>query len=111
TADRTEFLGRNGKPEAPAALARGNVLSGATGAGLDPCTALATSIELGAGEITDIVWLVGQCGSVEDARTLITRHREADLDAAFTSVTGHWETQLGAVRVKTPDRAMDLMLN
>ncbi|GAB1715768.1 MAG: glycosyltransferase 36 [Nitrobacter sp.] len=111
TADRAEFIGHNGALEAPAALARGRELSGTVGAGLDPCAALATSIELGAGETAEIVWLLGQCGSVEDARALIVRTREADLDAGLASVADHWETLLGAVRVKTPDRTMDLMLN
>ncbi|WP_425905627.1 GH36-type glycosyl hydrolase domain-containing protein [Nitrobacter sp. TKz-YC02] len=111
TADRAEFVGHNGALEAPAALVHGGTLSGAVGAGFDPCAALATSIELGAGETTEIVWLLGQCGSVEDARELIARTRETDLDTVLASVADHWETLLGAVRVKTPDRTMDLMLN
>jgi len=111
TADRTEFLGRGGGPDAPVALTRSHVLSGAAGAGLDPCAALATSVELGAGETAEIVWLVGQCGSVDDARALIVRYRDADLDAVLAKVTDHWETLLGTVQVKTPDRAMDVMLN
>jgi cyclic beta-1,2-glucan synthetase len=111
TADRTEFIGRNGALEAPVALTHGAVLTGTVGAGLGPCAALATSIKLGAGETTEVVWLFGQCGSVEEARTLISRIREADIDTLLASVADHWETLLGAVRVKTPDRAINLMLN
>jgi cyclic beta-1,2-glucan glucanotransferase len=111
TADRTEFLGRKAGPAAPAALAGAVPLSGATGAGLDPCAALQTVIELGVGESVEIAAFLGQCGSAEEARTLITRYREIDLDAVLDEVTAHWETLLGTVQVKTPDRAMDIMLN
>lgn len=111
TADRTEFLGRNGGPSAPAALVGRSPLSGATGAGLDPCTALQGVVELKAGETVEIVWFLGQCASAEAARELIARYRDADLDAALEAVADHWTSVLGAVQVKTPDRAMDIMLN
>ncbi|MFC0697447.1 GH36-type glycosyl hydrolase domain-containing protein [Paraburkholderia humisilvae] len=111
TADRTEFLGRHGDPAAPAALTGNAPLSGTTGAGLDPCAALQTFVELGAHETVEVVAFVGQCASVADARALIERYRAMDLDAVLADVTGHWQDVLGAVQVKTPDRAMDLMLN
>ena len=111
TADRTEFFGHNGGPAAPAALRGRTPLSGRTGAGLDPCTALQTSFELGAGETVEIVSFVGQCASAEEASALVSRYRAADLDAVLKDVTDHWQDVLGAVEVKTPDRAMDIMLN
>jgi cyclic beta-1,2-glucan synthetase len=111
TADRTEFFGRYGGPGAPAALMGKAALSGATGAGLDPCAALQCPFEIGAGETVELVWFMGQCGSIEAARELIARYREADLDAALATVTGHWQSLLGTIQVKTPDRAMDIMLN
>jgi cyclic beta-1,2-glucan synthetase len=115
TADRTEFLGRNSGANsalgAPAALAGKLSLSGKTGAGLDPCVALQRVVELAAGETIEVVAFLGQCGSVEETRALIARYRVTDLDAVFKEVTGHWESLLGAVQVKTPDRAMDIMLN
>ena len=42
---------------------------------------------------------------------LIARYRKADLDAVLSEVRRHWDAVLGAVQVKTPDRAMDIMLN
>ena len=45
------------------------------------------------------------------AQALISRYRSADLDARLPQVIAHWDEVLGTVQVKTPDRAMDLMLN
>ncbi|MGV8996161.1 MAG: GH36-type glycosyl hydrolase domain-containing protein [Parvibaculaceae bacterium] len=111
TADRTEFLGHNGGPASPAALAGDTLLSGATGAGLDPCAALQCTLEIGAGETIEIVSFLGQCATAKEAQTLIARYREIDLDAVLTEVKEHWTSMLQAVQVKTPDRAMDIMLN
>jgi cyclic beta-1,2-glucan synthetase len=111
TADRAEFLGRHGAPDAPAALVERRALSGRTESGADPCAALQRVVELGAGESVEVVFFLGQCESAAAARELIARMRKADLDAVFAEVTGHWRQTLGAVQVKTPDRAMDIMLN
>ena len=111
TADRTEFLGRHGGLAAPAALVGETPLSGATGAGLDPCAALQRHVDLAAGETTEVVSFIGQSGSVGDARALIAHYRAIDLDAVLDEVTERWAELLGAVQVKTPDRAMDIMLN
>lgn len=111
TADRSEFLGRRGHSRAPVALLAGTPLSGAAGAGLDPCAALQRQIELQPGETVEVLALVGQERSVDAARALIHRYRAANLDAVLAEVALHWNTLLRSVQVKTPDRAMDIMLN
>jgi cyclic beta-1,2-glucan synthetase len=111
TADRTEFLGRNGTLDHPAALERGNHLSGRVGTGLDPCAVLQTTIELLAGERTEVIVLLGQSASREEARQLITRYRKADLDAELRRVENRWDDILGALQVRTPDPSMDMLLN
>lgn len=111
TADRTEFLGTHGGPGWPAALVSHNPLAGTTGAGLDPCAVLQQGFELGVGESIEVVVFTGQCRSLEEARALIIRYRDLDLDQVLNEVTRHWDALLNTVQVKTPDRAMDIMLN
>ncbi|EPC02153.1 hypothetical protein L861_15700 [Litchfieldella anticariensis FP35 = DSM 16096] len=111
TADRGEFLGHGGSHASPACLRTRAPLSGTTGAGLDPCSALQGIVELAVDETVEVVAFIGQCHSTAEARDLIALYRRADLDAEFAAVTEYWERQLGAVQVSTPDRAMDIMLN
>jgi cyclic beta-1,2-glucan synthetase len=111
TCDRTEVLGRHGTPDHPAALERGDPLSGRTGAGLDPCAALQTAIELPAMGRVEVVFLLGEADTREQARALVVRYRTADLDRTLAEVTTRWDDILGAVHVRTPDRAMDLLIN
>jgi cyclic beta-1,2-glucan synthetase len=111
TADRTEFLGRNGSPDHPAALAQRHRLSGRVGAGLDPCGALQATIELPAGGRAEVVFFLGEAASPEQARELIVRYRTRDVAAVLRAVGERWDEVLGTVQVKTPDRSMDILLN
>ena len=111
TGDRTEFIGRNGALDAPAALAAGTPLSGRVGLGIDPCAALQTELELAPGETTEVVFFLGDASTRVGARALVARYRAADLDDVLARVEARWEEILGAVQVKTPDRSMDIMLN
>ncbi len=111
TADRGEFIGRNGTIDNPAALSAALPLSQRVGAGLDPCAALQTTIELERGAATEVVYFLGQAGDAAEAQALIERYRAADLNAVHREVTSYWGETLGAIQVKTPDRAMDILLN
>jgi cyclic beta-1,2-glucan synthetase len=111
TADRTEFLGRHGTPDHPASLERGDPLSGKVGAGLDPCAALQTMVELRVGGRAEVVFFLGEAASTEEARTLVALYRGADLDEVMRAVTKRWDNILGTVQVRTPDPAMNVMLN
>jgi cyclic beta-1,2-glucan synthetase len=111
TGDRREFLGRHGTLASPAALVANAPLSGHVGGGFDPCGALRTSIELDPGATAEIVFFLGEETSGSAALALIERYRSTDLDGVLTSVKAHWDEVLGAVQIRTPDRAMDLMLN
>jgi len=111
TGDRTEFLGRNGTLDQPAALAGAAPLSNRVGAGLDPCGALQTRLELPPNGTLEIVFLLGETAAQADAQVLLDKYRTADLDAVLGAVVALWDDALGAVQVTTPDRSMDILLN
>jgi cyclic beta-1,2-glucan synthetase len=111
TGDRTEFLGRNGTLERPAALENGGLLTGKVGAGLDPCAALQTLVELRPGESTEIVFFLGQAENKDQVRELLVRYRTANLDDVLSEVTGQWDDLLNTVQITTPEPAMDILMN
>jgi cellobiose phosphorylase len=111
TGNRTEFIGRNGSMANPAALQRMN-LSGRTGAGLDPCAAIQTQIELADGKECEIVFVFGAASNTDEAQHFIQQYAgTAGARQALESVWEYWNHTLGAVNVETPDPALDVLTN
>jgi cellobiose phosphorylase len=111
TGDRVEFLGRNGSLRSPAAMTRTR-LSGKVGAALDPCAAIQVPFELAEGEEREIIFRLGTGKNADDARSLVNRFRgSAAAREALESVWQYWKHTLGAVQVKTPDPAVDVLAN
>jgi cyclic beta-1,2-glucan synthetase len=111
TGNRTEFIGRNGSPAVPAAMRRMR-LSGKTGAGLDPCAAIQTQIELADGQEWEIVFVFGAARNTDEAQHFIQQFGgTAGARQALEAVWGHWNRTLGAVHVETPDPALNVLAN
>ncbi len=111
TCDRREFIGRNGSLARPAALTR-EKLAGRDGAGLDPCVALQTSVVLMPGEEREMVVLLGDASSAQGAEETVRKYRDiATVKTAFGKVRDYWDEVLDAIQVKTPDAALDTIVN
>jgi cyclic beta-1,2-glucan synthetase len=111
TADRLEFIGRNGSPARPAALGR-RQLSGRFGAGHDPCAALQAIVSLAPGEAGTVVVLLGEGRDARHAAELRERHGSvAAARQAEAEVRDRWEAILGALQVQTGDRSFDFIMN
>ncbi len=111
TADRLAFLGRYGTVARPVALANGARLEERTGAGLSPCGALQTVVEIAPGQQINLAAMLGEASSDAAVSVLIKKYREADLDAVLGEVRQQWNDVLDTVQVRTPSRAMDVLLN
>ncbi len=111
TADRTEFLGRNGHMGAPAALRHAG-LSGRTGVGLDPCAAIQVPVLLAPGEVLETTFRLGAAASHDAAIRLAERSKgAAAAHAALAAARDHWRLTLGALQVDTPEPEVDLLVN
>ncbi|HEV2650658.1 MAG TPA: glucoamylase family protein, partial [Rhizomicrobium sp.] len=111
TCDRREFLGRDGCLDRPLAFAYNAMLSGAAGAGLDPCAVLSTEVRLAPNAEDSVVVLMGQGANEPDAAALIAKYRATTPESVLAEVQKFWDDTLGGIEVKTPDKSMDLMLN
>jgi cyclic beta-1,2-glucan synthetase len=111
TGDRTEFLGRNGTLEKPAAMTRTR-LSGRVGAALDPCAAIQVPFDLADGQEQEITFKLGAGRNSEDASNLLRRFRgPVAARGALEKARQHWNHTLGAVQVDTPDHSVNMLAN
>ena len=111
TTDRMEFLGREGTTANPRALILGQ-LSNRPAELPDPCAAIMTHMEVPPGETQEIVFVLGQAVSPGEARRLVRAYADpVRAQTTLAEVRALWNGILGAVQVRTPDPAFDLMLN
>ena len=60
----------------------------------------------------EVIFLLGEAGSKSEAQSIVANFRQAgNVNAAFEKVLGHWDDVLGTIEVRTPDAALDTMLN
>ena len=111
TADRHEFLGRNGTLENPAAMGRER-LSGKLGAFYNSCGALQARLLLDPGAERTVYILLGCEDSRDAAVKLAQKYRLAHVcEQAFKNAQEFWDNILDQVSVSTPCPEMDVLLN
>ena len=111
TGDRTEFIGRNGNLENPAAMRR-TKLSGRVGASYDPCAAIQLKVNLVAEEEKVIVFKLGSGVDDGDAKRLRDKFKgKLACEEAFANVQQKWQDILEDIKIKTPDKALNVLAN
>ncbi len=111
TADRAEFIGRNRNLVNPQSLNR-KKLSGHVGSGKDTCAALQVSFDLLYGEEKEIIFQIGNESNTKEALKLIHRYLEPEsIQIALEQVKEYWKETLEAVKVYTPDMALNILAN
>ncbi len=111
SADRVQFLGRNGSISQPFALGRVR-LDNRTGAGLDPAAALQVSVSIEPGQATEIIFLMGEVPNIDRMRNVISRYNSPpQIEQALAGTRGWWDDQLGGLQVHTPLLSVDFLVN
>ncbi|HEY5466986.1 MAG TPA: glycosyl transferase, partial [Clostridia bacterium] len=110
TGDRKEFFG-SGDIAFPECLSR-EALSGAVGAGFDPCAAIQVKIVLEAGECKEVVFLLGMAARLQKVHEITQKFRRVlKAKESLAEVRSFWKNKLDIVQVDTPTDAMNLMLD
>ena len=109
--DRTEFLGRNGSYANPAGMYNKH-LSRKSGAGKDPCAALRTFFNLEPDEEKEILILMGQSKTKEEAKAIVAKHlNHQTAEEIYRKTKAFWNSLNESVQMTTPSAELDLLMN
>jgi len=111
TGSRTEFVGRNRRPADPLAMQRKG-LGARTGRYHDNCGALMVCLDIEPHTEQTVTFLLGQTDTLAESRDVVAHYRvAANVDAALEEARRQWRELLGSVEVRSPNPALDLMVN
>lgn len=110
TGNKQEVLGLKGSVRDPRGL--DSNLSCSTGACYDPCGTVQVSIFIRPGEKKTLLFGLGYCD--DEAEISALRRKYRDISASeneLAKVRAYWDDFLGAVKVESADRAIDILVN
>ncbi|MGL3607503.1 GH36-type glycosyl hydrolase domain-containing protein [Rhizobium sp. G187] len=111
TATRREFLGRHGTIQQPQAIIVADTMTGSVDNDGDPCAAMAFDIELAANGSTELVFVLGETETAEEAKALIETTRRRPFADILAATRRHWTEAVGRLHVETGDKAFDNLVN
>jgi cellobiose phosphorylase len=87
-------------------------LSGRVGPTLDPCAAIMTEITLAPGQSEEVVFVLGQVDRLEEVRRVVRSYTAPGQPAqVLAAVWAMWDRILNTIQVRTPDPAIDVLVN
>jgi len=111
TADRAEFIGRNGSLKKPVGMSR-TKLSGKVGVGLDPCAVIQALVELSTNEEETLIFKLGAGKNSRDANSICHQFSESNsVHESLEKVKSYWKHTLDTIQIETPDIAVNLLAN
>ncbi|MDT8718698.1 cyclic beta 1-2 glucan synthetase [Clostridium sp. 19966] len=111
TGSRTDFIGRGNDYDTPAAMMQ-EKLSSFSGAGMEPCLAENVKISLEPGEEKNLIIILGQYESQKEIENSIKKYGSYIYSFnELNNVKKYWQDILGKIKVSTPDKSMDILLN
>jgi cyclic beta-1,2-glucan synthetase len=111
TADRAEFIGRNGSLANPDAMMRSK-LSNRTGAGLDSCAAIQVTVNLSSKQEQEVIFRIGAGRDKNDAINTLKRFRGSQAaHDSLQNVHSFWNNFFSALQIETPDDALNFLTN
>lgn len=112
TTSRSDFLGAMPDWQRPAGLVAWGLGDRAENAGPDAAAALQQHLDLAAGETAEISFFLGSAGNDGEVAAMLGRLRKPRGIASELRRLGEgWTRVLGALQVRTPEPAFDVMVN
>lgn len=111
TGDRKEVIGIKGSYSRPCGIWQ-KKFSDRAGAGSDPCGAISVKITIEPGKSRAICFFMGHVKDEDQIAHLTEKFSTQDyVKYELDRVKTKWKKLLGQIKVKTPDRAMNILIN